>query len=392
MIRKPMKCFIAAAALGVVVGSSAQTVQGVTPTEIVLGMHTDLSGVAASFGVPVANAMRMRIDEENAKGGVNGRKIRLVVEDTQYQVPRAVQAANKLLEYDKVFALVGSTGTPQNNAVLPLQIKAGVPNLFPISWASSMSEPVSPLKYAIFQPYQEQIKSGLRYMIEKKHKKAVCVMYQDTDFGRDVFDGVQAHLKSVNLPLVASVNHKPTETDFTAALTKLRDAKCDVIAMGTIVRDTIVPYSAARKMGWTDVDFIGAASSYDLTVSSAQGGATEGFYATGFFDPPYRDTASPAVAKWFDAYKERFHAEPAIQAALGQVIMDLTIRALNDAGKDLNAKSLAAALERIRGYQDMFNGPPQNITPTSHASARSSIIYVVKNGRWVRVAESSGQE
>lgn len=386
-----MKC-VAAIVVALPMTLHAQGVQGVTPTEIVLGMHTDLSGVAASFGVPVANAFRMRIDEENAKGGVNGRKIRLVVEDTQYQVPRAVQAATKLIEHDKVFAFVGAAGTPMNNAALPLQLKAGIPNLFPITWASSMSEPVHPLKYAVYQPNKEQIRSGLRFMIEKKKKKAVCAMYQDTDFGRDVFEGVQTYLKSVNLPLVASVNHKSTEQDFTAALTNLRDAKCDLVALGTIVRDSIVPYSAARKMGWTDVDFIGTASSYDLTVSSAQGGATEGLYATGFFDPPYRDTASPAVAKWFDAYKERFRSEPAIQAAVGYVIMDLTIRALNDAGKDLNPKTLAAALERIRGYQDMFNGPKQSITPTSHASARSSIIYVVKNGRWVREAESSGQE
>ncbi|MGA0570011.1 ABC transporter substrate-binding protein [Variovorax sp. VNK109] len=372
--------------------ASAQAVQGVTPTEILLGMHADLSGPAASFGVPVANAFRMRIDEENAKGGIHGRKIRLIVEDSQYQVPRAVQAANKLISHDKVFAFVGAAGTPMNNAALPLQQKAGIPNLFPITWASSMSEPVNPLKYAIYQPYQEQIKSGLSYMIGKKGKKAVCAMYQDTDFGRDVFDGVQAYLKSANLPLVASASHRATEQDFTAAISKLRDAKCDLIALGTIVRDTIVPYSTARKMGWNDVDFIGAASSYDLTVSGAQGGATEGLYATGFFDPPYRDTANPAVARWFDAYKARFNADPAIQAAVGQVIMDLTIRALHDAGKDLNTQTLATAFERINGYQDMFNGPLQSITPTSHASARSSIIYVVKDGRWTRVSESSGQK
>lgn len=383
---------IALIALSLPIGASfAQPIQGVTNDEIVLGMHTDLSGVAASFGVPVANAFRMRIDEENAKGGIHGRKIRLVVEDTQYQVPRAVQAGNKLINHDKVFAIIGGAGTPMNNAVLPAQLKAGVFNLFPITWASSMSEPVHPLKYAIYQPYQEQIKSGLRFMIEKKGKKAVCAMYQDTDFGRDVFEGIQAQLKDSKLPLVAAVSHRATEQDFTASLSKLRDAKCDVVALGTIVRDTIVPYSAARKMGWADVDFIGAASSYDLTVSSAQGGATEGLYATGFFDPPYRDTAGPAVAKWFDAYKERFKSDPAIQAAVGQVIMDLTIKALHDAGKNLTAEGLTAALERLNGYQDMFNGPPQSITKTNHATAQSSIIYVVKNGRWERVGESPKQ-
>ena len=366
-----------------------QTVQGVTSTEIVLGMHTDLSGVAASFGVPVANAIRMRIDEVNAAGGINGRKIQLIVEDTGYQVPKAVQAGNKLINSDKIFAMIGAAGTGMNNAVLPQQLKANIPNLFPISWATTMSEPVNPLQFAIYQTYSDQIRSGIRYMVEKKGKKAVCAMYQDTDFGRDVLDGINAQLKEMKMPLVASVNHRATEQDFSAGISKLRDAKCDLIAMGTIVRDTIVPYSTARKLGWADVDFIGTAASYDLVISGAQGGTTEGYYSTGFFDPPYRDTATPAVAKWFDAYKARYNSDPAIQAALGHVIIEVTLKAIQDAGKDLTVKSLTASLERLQGYRDMFNGPVQSLSPTNHATAKSSVIYVVRNGRWTRVAESA---
>ena len=369
----------------------AQTVQGVTPTEVVLGMHADLSGVASVFGVPVANAFRMRIDEVNAAGGIRGRKLRLVVEDTQYQVPKAIQAGNKLINSDKVFAIVGATGAGPNNAVLPLELKANVPNLFPISWLATMSEPVDPLKYGIYETNRDQMRSAIRYMVEEKKKKAVCAMYQDNDFGHDVFDGVTAQLKAMNLPLVASASHKPTEQDFTATITKFREAKCDLIAVGTIVRDSIVPYSTARKMGWNDVDFVGSSASYDLAVAGAQGGSTEGFYSVGFFDPPYRDTANPLVAKWFDAYKARFGTDPAIQAALGEVIMDLVIKAIDGAGQDLNVKSLVKSLESIRDYKDMFNGPVQSLSPTSHSTAHSSVIYVVHNGRWARVGESSGQ-
>ena len=63
--------------------------------------------------------------------------------------------------------------------------------------------------------------------------------------------------------------------------------------MGTIVRDSIVPYATARKMGWTDVDFLGSAAGYDLFVAAAQGGVTEGFYAMGLTAMPYRDTLGP---------------------------------------------------------------------------------------------------
>src|SRR6266481_5058909 len=77
----------------------AQT-RGVTPTEIVLGMHTDLSGPAATYGVSSSNAVKMRFDEVNEKGGIYGRKIKLIVEDHGYTVPRAVQAAGKLINRD----------------------------------------------------------------------------------------------------------------------------------------------------------------------------------------------------------------------------------------------------------------------------------------------------
>src|SRR5262249_1911719 len=78
------------------VAAAQKETRGVSKTEIVLGMHTDLSGPAATYGVSSSNAVKMRFDELNEKGGLHGRKIRLIVEDTQYQVPRAVQAGTKL--------------------------------------------------------------------------------------------------------------------------------------------------------------------------------------------------------------------------------------------------------------------------------------------------------
>src|SRR5262249_4081618 len=113
--------------------AAAQNTPGVSKTEIVLGMHTDLSGPAAPHRVSSSNAVKMRFDELNDKGGVHGRKIRLIVEDTQYQVPRAVQAGAKLIHRDNIFAMVAGLGTPMNNALFKDQFDANVPNLFPLS-------------------------------------------------------------------------------------------------------------------------------------------------------------------------------------------------------------------------------------------------------------------
>ena len=111
---------------------AAEPVTGVTDTEILIGTITDLSGVTAVQGVNNANAMRLAFDEVNEKGGIHGRKIRYIVEDSQYQVPRAVQAMNKLLNNDGVFFTIEDGGTPMNNATFPMAIEKNMPKLLPL--------------------------------------------------------------------------------------------------------------------------------------------------------------------------------------------------------------------------------------------------------------------
>src|SRR5437016_7902282 len=86
------------------------TDQGISASEIVIGTHQDLSGPIKGWGVPVSNGMKMAVEEINAAGGINGRKIRLVVEDSGYDPKKAVLASQKLIERDKIFAMVGAMG------------------------------------------------------------------------------------------------------------------------------------------------------------------------------------------------------------------------------------------------------------------------------------------
>jgi len=293
------------------VAAAQKETRGVTKTEIVLGMHTDLSGPAATYGVSSSNAVKMRFDEVNEAGGIHGRKIRLIVEDTQYQVPRAVQAGAKLFNRDRVFAIVGGLGTPMNNALFKDQFDAGVLSLFPLSAARSMYDPFHKLKFYGAATYVDQVKAGINYFVTKKGKKALCAMYQDTDFGKEVLDGVQAQAEKMKLRIVETTAHKPTDQDFSPQITKLKAAGCDLVVLGTIVRDSIVPYATARKIGWTDVDFLGSAASYDLFVAAAQGGVTSSlnYWRTGQY---YLNKGGP-YAKFFPQVLKlsagRFHVD-----------------------------------------------------------------------------------
>jgi branched-chain amino acid transport system substrate-binding protein len=143
-----IKSMLTAMALLAMPALATEPVRGVANSEIVIGTYTDLSGVTAMWGVNNSNSWRMVFDQVNAAGGIDGRRVRYIVEDNQYQVPRSVQAANKLINRDGVFIMVANAGTPMNNAVMPEQLARGVANVFPLTSARSMYEPLNHLKLA----------------------------------------------------------------------------------------------------------------------------------------------------------------------------------------------------------------------------------------------------
>ncbi len=355
--------------------------------EIVLGAYSDLSGPAAAIGVGATNAARLLFDRVNEEGGIHGRQIRYVVEDGQYQVPRAVQAANKLINRDKIFAMVGSLGTPMNNAVMSTQFQAGIPNIFPLSGARSMAEPLHPLKFAGISTYYGQTRSAIKYFIEEKGKERICTMTQDTDYGTELTDAANDQLGEMGRQVTESTAHKPLDTDFSAAILKLREADCDLIVLGSIITDTILAISAARAIDW-DVDFVGPIAAFESEVAEAEGGVTNGFYAMTSFEFPYPDHPRQEVRDFVAAYQERYGQDPNTGSLFGWLFADFTIRALRDAGPDLTVDSLVAAIESIDDYQDIFGGPVLTFGPDKHIGSDESFLAVVEDGRWVRVTEN----
>lgn len=362
--------------------------QGVSPTEVKIGTYTDLSGVTAMWGVNNSNAWRMVFDDVNKAGGINGRKINYIVEDNQYQVPRSVQAENKLLNQDHVFIQVANAGTPMNNATMPMQIKAQVPNVFPLTSARSMYTPFSPYKFALAASYYDQVRAGVKYFVEQRHKKTVCAMSEDTDFGRDVMDGVKDELKALHMELAALTLHKPTDVDFSAAVAKVHDANCDLIVVGGIVRDTNQIIAAVRKTGW-NVDMMGQAASYDEAVAAVPGGVNNGFYSMTPLLFVHPDSTDPKVHEFVTEYKQRFGKDPNFAAEIGYTGAKITVLALQNAGKDLTTEGFIKGMEAIKDYRDIFGSPPFSFGPDKHLGSNASFLCVVKNGAWVPVEESA---
>ena len=368
---------------------SDQTAQGVSDTHIVLGIHTDISGPVSSFGKYSVEGIQMRIDEINSNGGIHGRQLSIVAEDHQYQVPRAVQAANKLLNKDKVFLMVGNLGTPQNNAVFKLQEEKNVPNLFPLSAARSMTEPLHRLKFGALSTYYDQSRAGIKWAVEEHGKSRICVLYQDTDFGQEIYDAAVDQLAAMNMEIVEKATNKPTDTDLTSQITKLRNANCEVIAMGTIVKDTILGYTKARQIGWSDVIFVGQVASYHPVIASQPDGITDGFYTFAQFPSPDKNSCNKDVCDWIDRYEAKFGNSPNIGSAYGYQYMDLTAKALEIAGKNLTVDSFIEALESIKDYKIPFGESVLSYGPDKHLGSNDSYLFMVKDGAFVQVDDKN---
>jgi branched-chain amino acid transport system substrate-binding protein len=391
MSRKLLALTMAFALLSSCGGGSSDgdiSTRGVTDAEIVIGTFADLSGPAALLGLDAVNGARLRFDEVNAAGGIHGRKIRFIAEDTQYQLPKAIQAVNKLVNRDKIFAMFLGLGTPMNNAVMQTLFDANVPNIFPISGARQMVVPFRPMMFTARGMYYDEIRAGVRYFVEQRGAESICVMYQDTDYGIEILEAAQDQAQAMGIEIAAVSGHKPTDTEFTAAVLRVRNSGCKTVMLGTIYKDTILIFEAARKIGWDDVAFVGQNASYSKAVAAAESGAAEGYYAFVHIAIVYGDDdMSSEVAHWFNSFTDRFGKEPGYAAIEGYRNADALTVALQNAGRDLNPGSLIGALEAMTDYQDIF-GYHLTFGPDDHKGVDESILMTVKDGRWVKLEES----
>src|SRR5678815_3870587 len=225
-------------------GTASGQTQGVSKNEIVIGSMQDLSGPIVAFSKQLVAGMNMRVDELNAQGGVNGRKLKLIVEDHGYDPKKAVLATQKLVQKDKIFAMVGTIGTPTSMASMPILFDKN----FPLTAAREMYEPLHKLKYSFAATYFDQMRAGVKHLVKLKGSKKVCTLYQDDDFGAEVMRGAEAGLKDINMALAEKTTYKRGATDFSSQVARMKDAGCDLVVLGTIIRETLGTIGTARKL------------------------------------------------------------------------------------------------------------------------------------------------
>ncbi len=382
---KPIYHLLAAVAM-VAAGAAQAQSQGVSKNELVLGSIQDLSGPIAAFGKQARLGMMLRADEVNEQGGVNGRKIKLIIEDSGYDPKKAVLAAQKLVNQDKVFAVLGHIGTAQNNAAMPVQFEKNVINFFPITAAREMYEPFHKLKYAFAATYFDQIRSALPKLVKDKGAKKVCSMYQDDEFGLEVLRGAEAGLKTINMELAEKTSYKRGATDFSSQVARMKAAGCDLVVLGTIIRETIGGIAEGRKTGFNPI-YLGSSAAYTDLIHRLGGKAMDGLYATMTVQNPYLDEASQPIRFWANKYKTKFNEDPTVFSVYGYLIVDTFMRAVSKAGPNLTTDSFVKAMDTMVVPADIFGGVESTFSPTKHLGSDQSRLSQIQDGRWKVVSE-----
>jgi branched-chain amino acid transport system substrate-binding protein len=377
--------FICFALICLACSAQAQSAPGASRSEIVIGTVLDLSGPMSAFGRQSRQGMQMRVDEINREGGVNGRMLRLFVEDSGSDPQRAGVAAKKLIEHDQVFALVGTLGAPAALVAMPLALKHNVINFLPIASGRAMYEPVDPLKVAFVMTTSEQLRIALPFMLARHHYLHPCTVSEEGDYANEIALGTEQGFGQLTHTATVRLDYAHNSSEFGPLMQRARAASCDLIVIGGAIRDAVAVINEAHRER-LGADFLGTAALYSSLMHELGGRQVEGMYALNTVSQPYPDDASKLVRDWTAEYQQLYNDAPSVFAVYGWVIIDLFAKAATRAGPLLTAASFNSAMESTTFPRDMFGSPEFHISESDRLGFHKVRVSRIVDGRWVAIS------
>ncbi len=272
--------------------------QGITDSEILIGDVEPLTGPPALLGVAASIGHKIAIAEANNAGGINGRKIRYVVEDDGYVTARTIQGVRKVIDVDKAFALLGISGSGQSIAVMPVLEKSGIPTVISVAPVKFLWEPVRKNVFSVGQSYEEGIIHLVKFLAEKNPGKKWGIITQDDDYGITVRDGFDTVVKDKKLNVVYSGNYKRGQQDFSSDILRLKEAGAEVFLAGGIIGENVAMVKEMEKLNIKPVTGIFWPGRVE-PVLRLMGPPSDGIYAVDYVEP----FASPAGKAFLEKAK-----------------------------------------------------------------------------------------
>jgi branched-chain amino acid transport system substrate-binding protein len=362
--------------LGLTAAVPAAAQQGVTDSEIVIGCSNSFSGPLAYTGEQATRyGVDLYVKVINDAGGVSGRRIRTVYYDDGYKPQEAVANTRKLVEQDKIFAVIAPQGTPPVMATLEYLEENRVPLLFPFQ-----GSPVIRGKKYVFSGmtlYDRQSKMMIDYLVGPRKFKSFGVLYQDDDYGKAFLTAYEKDLARHSLKLTAAESVKRGVTDVSAQIAKLRAAGPQVTFLVLTPGPGAQALKERQKIGWTDTVMVSSGPLTDEKYLGLAGDAAEGVEGLSLWPDPL--TSELPGVKAYRAAMQKYFAgnEPNRYSLSGYFAAMLFAEGARRAGRTLTRETLIGALEGIRNF-DSGILPPLSIGPDHETQ---------KQGFWVRVEQ-----
>jgi branched-chain amino acid transport system substrate-binding protein len=343
-----------------------EEVPGVTDTEILLGSHLPLSGLAAAWGVDLKAGMEAYFDYINDEGGVHGRTIEFIVYDSEYSGPTAAEVTRKLVEQDEVFAIMGALGTAAHSAVWKYLEENGVPDMFILTGNTKWTDPVVKSRFGFLVDYITEGRMLGEYIADNYSGKKLGIIAQNDDFGKEGEEGLRLGVEGAGMEIVVEY-YEETQSDLTAQVQRLRNENVDVIAAYSNPVQTGSMIKAARETLSWDVPFvITGVDAVEVVAKLAGFDNIEGTVSV-VFGHQHFETEVPGIAKHHEIIaKYAPDVKPNNLTLVGATIAEGMVNILEENGPDLTRESFLDTAESICGFLCSTCMVPVNLSPTDH--------------------------
>jgi ABC-type branched-subunit amino acid transport system substrate-binding protein len=357
---------------------------GITDTEIKLGSHLPLTGVAGIYGNAIAPSMQAYFSYINeTEGGVNGRQIKMLIEDDAYDPSTANTVVRKLVEQDGVFAIVSGLGTAAHSAVFEYLAGAKIPDLFISSGASLFTEPVTRTAFGFNPNYVQEGTAIGAYIAANYPGAKVGLLIQNDDFGKDGEKGVRAGIEGSDVEVVSVITYEASQTDMTSQVQGLQNGGATVVVGYVLPRQAGSLVSVARsQLNW-DVPIIVTGVDADQLSIALMGAENAEGVITAAYLKPLETEGDPGI----ELHKQIMaqyapDVPPSNISVYAQALAETMVEVLRRAGDDLNRRSLVAATEALQDYTCSLCIAPINMSPTDHRPNEAFRFASVLNGVW----------
>jgi len=350
-----------AGALGLAMSAAcAQGTPGVTPSSILLGESAAFTGPAQQLGIQMRDGMMLWFNHVNAHGGVHGRTIRLTTRDDGYESDRAAENTRKLIETDKVFALVGYVGTPTSKASLPVFTKDKVPFVGPFTGAELLRTPLNPYVFNVRASYYNETDAIVEQLLTTGSKR-FAVFYQNDSYGLAGLTGVKIAVRKRGGQIVATGTVERNTVDVAKAIKAILPKQPDAVIMISAYKSIAAFIKQAKKDGYDgqfyNVSFVGStALAHEL--------GKEGVGVAISQVVPFPWSLSVPVVEEFNDLAKKAKVDVNFSSLEGFLVAKVTVEGLRRAGRNLTRERFMRGLESMHNVD--FGGFAVSYSPTNH--------------------------